>query len=170
MKKPLFVLFILTSASLFCNAQDIRKPQPDSLIKTIPFGEGRHGGYLYTIGGKLQSPEEIQARLLSYTPSAIEFKSAKRDVPWVFAFMGAAAVASTGAIAEFYQNSKSPIATAAFVNGRPGFTYTYPDNNKTGAYILTGAAFGFLSAAITTWVNAAIHGKKAFYLYNKQYE
>jgi hypothetical protein len=170
MKKFLSTLSVLAFALSFSYAQYVKKPMPDSLIKVIPFGEGRHAGYLYTVGGKLQAPEDIQMRLLNYAPSAVEFKIAKREVPWSFAFLGASALTSTGAIIEFYKNSKPPIATAAFINGRPGFTYTYPNNNKTGAYILTGAAIGFITATISTWINEAIHIRKSVYLYNQQYE
>jgi hypothetical protein len=170
MKKHLFILMLLALSLSATYAQDVKKPQPDSLIKIIPYGEGRYSGYLYTIGGKLQTREDVQIRLMAYAPSAVEFKAARRNVAWSFAFLGATAFASTGALIEFHNNSKPPVATAAFVNGEPGFTYTYPNNNKTGAYILTAAAIGFIAAEVTTWVNAAVHTKKALSLYNKQYE
>jgi len=84
MKKQLFLLFILASAQSFIYAQDVKKPQPDSLIKAIPFGYGLHAGYLYTVGDKLQTPFQIRARLLSYAPSATEFTRAKKDITWGF--------------------------------------------------------------------------------------
>jgi hypothetical protein len=169
MKKQSLLLTALALSVFCCYAQDLKKAQPDSLIKVIPVDEGRHYSFLYTIGGKLQTPEEVQHRLLNYAPSAFEVKASKRDTYWAFGLLAGTAAASVGAGYEFYQNSKSPVATAAFVNGQPGFTYTYPNNNKTGAYILTGLAIGFLTTAITTWINAAHHSKKAFDVYNQQF-
>jgi hypothetical protein len=170
MKKHLLILFLFTLTSIAGFAQDVKKPQPDSLIKVIPFGYGRHVENVYTIDGKLQSPEDISSRLLSYAPAATEYNKAKNEGTWAYVFLGGATIASFGAIAEYANNNKPVVATAAFVNGQPGFTYAYPNNNKTGAYILTGAALGFVTAAITTWVNAAIHSKKAIDYYNQRFE
>jgi len=166
MKKLLFIVFIVASALSFAHAQELRKSQPDSLIKPIPFGYGPHTGYLFTVGGKLQTPDEIKARLLSYAPSAAEFSTAKKDVTWGFVFSGGAGVAGIGAVIAFSHANR--LNGAAFNSSGTGFVYQ--DHNKTGAYILTGAAIGFLTASITTWINGAIHAHRSIYLYNQQYQ
>ncbi|MDB5005636.1 MAG: hypothetical protein JWQ84_363 [Mucilaginibacter sp.] len=173
MKKHLIMLSILLLTVIISQAQDtvlqkkeIKTPQTDSLIKIIP--EGRH--FLYTVGGKLQTPDEIKYRLLNYAPSAVELNAAIKNMTWSFVSLGGAAVTSGLAGYEYYNNSKKPVANVAWVNGKPGFVYTYPHNDKTGAYILTGAAIGFLAAEIITLVKASNHDKKAFWLYNLQFQ
>jgi hypothetical protein len=170
MKKYSIILFMLVSASVCSYAQTVKTPQPDSLIKVIPFGEGKNSSYLYTVGGKLQAPEDVKIRLMSYEPSATELRAAQNNVTWTFVFFGATAMSTTGAAIEFYKNSKSATATAAFVNGRPGFVYSYPHNNKTFAYVLTGAAIAFATTAFITLVRGGKHAKKAVDVYNMRFQ
>lgn len=51
MKNPIVITLLFLSCTLLVKAQDVKKTQPDSIIKIIPFGEGRHTDYLFTIGG-----------------------------------------------------------------------------------------------------------------------
>jgi len=166
MKKLLFIVFIMASALSFVHAQEVRKSQPDSLIKPIPFGYGSHAGYLFTVGGKLQTPDEIKVRLLSYAPSAVEFSKAKKDATWGFIFTGGAGAAGIGAVIAFSHANK--LNGVTFNSSGTGFIYQ--DHSKTGAYVLTGAAIGFLTASITTWINGAIHAHRSISLYNQQYQ
>jgi len=96
----------------------------------------------------------------------VEYTTARRDITWGFILSGASGAAALGAIASFAHDSRPNGATF----NSTGTGFVYQDHNKTAAYVLTGAAVGFLTAAITTWVNGAIHGKRSVYLYNKQYE
>jgi len=162
MKKPLLLLFFLSCIASFCLGQEIKKSQPDSLIKIIP--DGRH--VLFTVGGRLQSPYDIKMRLLSYTPSANEYHAAKTNLIWGFALSGGSGLASIGAVAAFAHDNK--LNGVTFNSSGTGFVYQ--QHNKTGAYILTGAAVGLLTAAIITFVNGSKHAKKAIWLYNLRFQ
>lgn len=155
-------MFFLASAALFSYGQDVKKPQPDSLIKVIP--DGRH--FLYTIDGKLQSQEDIKMRLFSYTPSANEYNSAKNNFIWGAALAIGSGLASLGAVVEFARDNKLNGATINYNGG--GFIYQQHD--KTGAYILTVATASLLTAAIITLVNGSKHAKKSLWLYNLRFQ
>ena len=170
MKKQIIVTLLFLLSGLLIKAQDTvkRHPQPDSLIKVVPFAEGRHDGYLYTIDGKLQSPEDIRMKLLSYQPSAMEFKAAKNNLRWSFISLGGVTASGLAAFFEFKNNSKYNGATTANINGQPQFVYQH--HNETAAYIFTGIATGFLVAEFVTLIKAAKHGKKALKLYNQRFD
>ncbi len=80
MKKPIIITLFLLLSTLILRAQDSipsHHAQPDSVIKIVPFDVGSHTSYLYTIGGKIQTPEHVQIRILAYAPSAYEYHQAK---------------------------------------------------------------------------------------------
>ncbi|ASU32711.1 hypothetical protein [Mucilaginibacter xinganensis] len=170
MKKLILITVLLLSASLFTRAQDTTrsKAQPDSIIKVIPFGEGTHTAHLYTIGGKLQTPEDVKMRLLSYAPSAAEYNLAKSNITWGYISFTGFVASGTGAAIAFAKTSKFAGETTALVNGQP--TFIYQHHNKTAAYILTGVATAFLTTAIIKLVHSGRHGNRALKLYNQRFE
>ena len=176
MKKLLSLTLSALFLSQLIHAQDTASahpqpsshPQPDSMIKVIPAGEGRHTFYLYTIGGKLQTPEDVQQRLLSYQPSANEYSLAKNNVIWGWSTFGGFALSSIGATIEYAENNKHAGETTGFVNGQPAFIYQH--HSLTGAYIFTGAAVGFLTTSIITLISANRHAKQALKAYNHRFE
>ena len=173
MKKPLIITTLLLS-TLFAKAQNVTKAQPDSIIKVIPIEDGRHTSYVYTIGGKLQTPEDVKIRILAYAPSAAEYKSSKNELIWSYVSIGATVGFSTAASALFFHHSRvnmNNFPTAGFVNGQPGFIYPPQHHTSlTGAYIFTGAAAAFFIATFVHFAKAAKHGDKALKLYNQQYQ
>jgi hypothetical protein len=150
------------------NPQPFSHPQLDSVIKLIPAGEGSHIYYLYTIGGKLVSPDDVTLRLLSYQPSANEYSQAKNNLIWGWVSFGGFAASTIAATLEYAANNKHVGETAGFVNGQPAFIYQH--HSLTGAYIFTGAAVGLLTTSIITLVSASHHAKQALKVYNHQYE
>lgn len=168
MKSFIITTFLLLASSSFIKAQDIKRAQPDSIIKVIPVGEGRHSGYLYTIDGKLQTREDVLVRLLRYAPSANEVSKSKSNLTWTYVSFGGTAVSGLIATIEYAKNNKNAGATSAIVNGQA--TIIYQHHNLTSAYILTGAATGFLTSAIINMVHAGKHSNKALKLYNQQYQ
>ena len=170
MKKLLIITMVLLCASLLIKAQDTTKfkAQPDSVIKVIPFGEGRHSSYLYTIGGKLQTPDDIKVRLLSYAPSAAEFARAKNNATWCYISGGGFAASGIAAVIVFATHNKNAGATTGFVNGQAAFIYQH--HSLTGAYVLTGMATAFFVAEIVNLVKAGRHANKALKLYNQRFE
>lgn len=170
MKKPFVIIILLLFSSLALKAQDTlrKKAQPDSVIKLVPYSSGSHTDYLYTVGGKLQSAEDIKMKLLSYQPSSLEFKAAKNNIRWALISAGGIAVSAFAAALEFKNNSKYAGESIAVANGQSEFVYQH--HNKTGAYVLTGVAIGFAIAEIVTLVKAGKHSKKALKLYNERFE
>lgn len=170
MKKLITITILLLSASLLTKAQDSTKikAQPDSIIKIIPFGEGKYTSYLYTIGGKLQTPEDVKIRLLSYAPSAAEFSIAKNNATWGYFSLGGFGASSLAAVIVFATHNKHAGETTGMVNGEPAFIYQH--HSLTGAYILTGAATAFLTSAIINLAKAGKHSKNALRLYNQRFE
>jgi hypothetical protein len=166
MKKQLLILFLLAFSSLAGHAQYAKTPQPDSVIKIIPIGEGKYTGYAYTIGGKLYTRQDVVLRLLNYAPSASEYNLAKNNVTWGFVLFTVGGLAGIGAIFEFAHDNKMNGATF----NPDGNGFIYQQHNKTGAYILTGAAVGLLTAGIITVVSGSKHGKKALWLYNQRFQ
>jgi hypothetical protein len=180
MKKHLLILSFLVLA--FVYAQDIKKPRPDSVIKAIPYGI--HGNSLYTIGGKLQNANDIRERLLSYPPSAVEYNLAMKNinnVKWSIVLLGASGITGGAATVAFAKSRTTYTLPPVNYNPVGGYSFNSSSNgfiahehSKTGAYILTGAAVGFLTATIITWVNAATHGVKhsqnAIAFYNQQFQ
>ncbi len=171
MKKQSLILFLLLFSTVLSHAQQVKQAQPDSIIKIIPL-EGRHNGYLYTIGGRLYTRQEVVARLLSYTPSAAEYHMAKSDLTWGYVSFGAFGLAMSGAVISFAHDSKLNGAYSYTIGS--GFNETigtyYPHHNKTGAYVLTGASVALLTTAIIEAVNGSKHVSKALYLYNFRFE
>lgn len=170
MKKPITITIFLLSASLLSKAQDTAKvkARPDSIIKIIPVGEGKHTSYLYTIGGKLQTPEDVKIRLLSYAPSAAEFSMAKKNATWGYISGAGFAASGIAAVIVFATHNKHAGETTGMVNGEPAFIYQH--HSLTGAYILTGVATAFLTTAIINLVKAGKHSKNALRLYNQRFE
>src|SRR5471030_319690 len=158
MKTKLSLLFLLVFTCSVGFSQQIRKSQPDSIIKVVPDVEGRH--FFYTVGGQVQSPDDIRMRLLSYDPSAVEYRAAKTNLIWGISLSSASGIASVAAVAAFGSSNRLNGAT---LNGTQ---IVYAQHSQTGAYILTGAAVGMLTAAIITFVNGSRHMKKSFWLYN----
>jgi hypothetical protein len=176
MKKHLLFLLPVLFLSQVIRAQDTTSalplpsshPQPDSVIKMIPAGEGRHIYYLYTIGGKLVTLDDVTSRLLSYQPAAAEYSAAKNNLIWGWVSFGAFAASTAAATIEYAENNKHAGETAGFVNGQP--TFIYQQHSLAGAYIFTGAAVGFLTASIITLVSASHHAKQALKVYNHRFE
>ncbi len=168
MKKPVIIIFLLLFSSELIKAQNISKAQPDSLIKIIPVGQDRQSDYLYTIGGKLQTREDVLLRLSRYAPSAYEVSKAKNNLTWTYISFGAGAVSATIATIEYATHNKNAGATAGFVDGQASIIYQH--HSLAGAYIFTGLATAFLTSALIHLVNAGQHGEKAVKLYNQQYQ
>src|ERR1700733_600036 len=103
MKTLIILTILLVGTSSLLSAQDTvkHKAQPDSIIKVIPFDAGRNTGYLYTIGGKLQTREDVAIRLLAYTPSAMEYHAAKNNATWAYASFAGTAITGVAATIDF---------------------------------------------------------------------
>jgi hypothetical protein len=170
MKTPIIITLLLLALSSFVKAQTSQSShaQPDSIIKLIPYGEGRQAGYLYTIGGKLQTPQDVQIKLLAYAPSAQEYHQAKNDITWSYVSSTGFLLSSIAAVFEFAHNNKMAGETTALVNGQP--TFIYQHHSLTGAYVLTGLATAFLTSAIINFVHAAKHSDNAIKAYNHRFE
>lgn len=170
MKKFFIIGTLFTLSSLLSKAQDTQphKAQPDSIIKVIPIDEGRSEGYLYTIGGKLQTAEDVKIRLLRYAPSAYEYHRAKTSLVWTIVSTGGFFVTSTAAVIDYAHNNKHAGETTGIVDGSPAFIYQH--HSLTGAYVLTGLATGFLVSTFINLAHVAKHGNKAIKVYNQQYE
>ena len=170
MKKLFIISTLLTFSALLSKAQDTQphKAQPDSIIKIIPIDEGRSEGYLYTIGGKLETAEDVKIRLLRYAPSAYEYHQAKNSVVWTVVSSTGFAITSIAAVVEYAHNNKMAGETTAIVNGTPEFIYQH--HSLAGAYVLTGLATGFLVSTFINLAHVAKHGNKAIKLYNQQYQ
>jgi len=168
MKNLIFIAVLLLLSTMAAKAQDVKKAQPDSLIKIIPVGEGRYSSYLYTIGGKLQTREDVAIRLMAYAPSAVEYHAAKNNITWTYVSTGGFAIAGLAAAIEFAKNNKNAGATSGFVNGQA--TIIYQHHSLTGAYVFTGIATAFLTSSIVHFTKAAFHANKAIKLYNQRFE
>ncbi len=168
MKKQILIAFLLLCSASLIKAQDIKKSQPDSLIKIIPFGEGKHTSYLYTIGGKLQTREDVLIRLMRYAPSAVEGSKAKTEATWGYVSWGGTGLSLIAATIVYATHNSHVGETVGIVNGQTAFIYQH--HSLAGAYILTGIATGFLTSAIINLVNARKHADKALELYNEQYQ
>jgi hypothetical protein len=170
MKNLITVTLLLLLSSLFVKAQDNVKssPQPDSLIKVIPVGEGRHSSYLFTIGGKLQTREDVIVRLMAYAPSAAEAHLARNNATWAYVSLGGFAASGFAAVLEFVHNNKYAGETTGFVNGQPAFIYQH--HNLTGAYVFTGLATAFLVSTFIHLSRANTHSNKALKLYNQRFQ
>jgi len=170
MKKLLIIITLFLVSSFIAKAQDAVKAgaQPDSIIKRAIYSSGRHTGYSYTIGGKIQSPQDIRMRLLSYEPSAIELKAAEKNMKWSFISLTGVGAFGIAALVEFKVNNKYVGQTTQVVDGQTQITYQ--KHSQTAGYVLTGIAGGFLVAEIATLINAGKHSKKAFKVYNQRFE
>jgi len=177
MKKHLLIALpslALTLSAIFLSfvlhAQNMppSHPQPDSIIRIIPAGEGKYSYLLYTIGGRLVTPEEVKVRVAGYPPSAEEYTIARHNITWSWISFGGLGVSGTWAVIEYAHNNKIASATPALVNGQAGFVYQ--KRSLTGAYVLTAVAAGFLTSAIITAVTASHHTRKALQVYNQRFE
>jgi hypothetical protein len=170
MKKLSFLmtLFLLSSIVIYAQKDTSWRPQPDSVIRLIPYGEGRYDSYLYTIGGKLQTAEDVKLRLLNYAPSAAEFAQARNHLTWGYVSFGAFAVSGAAATIEYANNNKHAGETTGFVNGSPAFIYK--QHNLAGTYIFAGLATGLLVSTIINFVDTRKHAKQALALYNRRFE
>lgn len=168
--KPLLLAGLLSLFSfLSVHAQDstTSHPQPDSVIKIIPFGQGKYTGYLYTIGGRIQSPEDVKLRLLSYAPSAAEFALAKENATWSWICLSAFAVSTLAAAVEFKNNNQYAGTSTTSANGDP---ITYQQHDLTGGYLFLGTGIGFGTTAFITLFKAKKHQKESLRLYNRRFE
>lgn len=163
MKTKLSLLFLLMLSCSVAFSQEIRKSQPDSLIKLVPDAWGRH--FFYTVGGQVQSPYDIRMRLLSYDPSAVEYRAGRKDLIWGISLSSASGIAGFAAAVIFANNSVN--STKLDPSGY-GFIHTHP--NQTAGYILTGAAVGMLTVGIIDLVKGSGHLKKSFWLYNMRFQ
>lgn len=170
MKNFAIITLLLLGSSLALKAQDNIKPkaQPDSIIKIIPFGEGRYSSYLYTIGGKLQTREDVAIRLMAYAPSAAEYQAVKTNITWSYVSFSGFAITGLAAAIEFARNNKYAGETTGFVNGQP--TFIYQHHSLTGAYVLTGVASAFLISSIIHFSKISFHANRALQLYNQRFE
>jgi hypothetical protein len=170
MKKTVIMAVLLLSSSFLLKAQDNIKPkaQPDSIIKIIPVGDGRHSGYLYTIGGKLQTREDVAVRLMAYAPSATEYSTARNNITWFYVSGAGFAASGIAAVIEYAKNNKNAGATTGFVNGEPAIIYQH--HSLAGAYIFTGLVSAFAISSIIQLTKAAFHTDKAVKLYNQRFE
>jgi hypothetical protein len=170
MKKLSFLmtLFLLSSVMIYAQKDTSWHPQPDSVIRLIPYGEGRYSSYLYTIGGRLQTAEDVKARLLNYAPSADEYVQARSHLTWAYISFGAFAVSGAAATIEYANNNKHAGETTGFVNGSPAFIYK--QHSLAGFYVFTGLATGFLVSSIINMVDTRKHGRQALALYNRRFE
>jgi len=169
MKNSIITAILLLLSSVLVKAQDPGKThaQPDSIIKVIPFGEGRHTGYLYTIGGQLQTREDVAFRLMAYAPSAAEYHAAIHNITWTYVSFAGSAIASAAAFIEYNQNNKLAGATTGFVNGQPAVIYQ--QHSLTGAYVLTGVATACLVSAFINLARAGFHFNSALRVYNERF-
>lgn len=163
MKTKLLLLFLVLLTSFVAFSQEIRTSQPDSLIKIVPDAWGRH--FFYTVDGEVQSPYDIRMRLLSYDPSAVEYKAGRKDIAWGIGLSSASGIAGFVGGTLFINNS---INSTKLDPSGYGFIHTRPD--QTAAYLLTGAAVGMLTVAIIDLVKGSAHLKKSFWLYNIRFQ
>ena len=170
MKKQLIILILVLLSSFTLKAQYSNPPhaQPDSVIKIVPFGNGENTSYVYTIGGKIQTPEEVRMKLLAYAPSADEYHKAKSNSTWAIISIGGLALSTGAAVIEYATHNKNAGATATDVNGEAGFNYQH--HSLTGAYIFTGVASAFLVSSIINYLSYKKHASKALKLYNQRFE
>jgi hypothetical protein len=168
MKKVTAVILLLLS-SVLVKAQD-KKPQaqPDSVIKFMPIEGRRHDEYVYTIGGKVQTRQDVMIRLMAYAPSAMEINKAKTNITWTYITAGGVVLSSIGAAIEFGNNNKYATETMGMVNGVP--TPVYQKHSLASAYVFTGLATGFLIANIINFTRATRHSRKAIKVYNQRFE
>jgi hypothetical protein len=167
MKNVLIIILLLSS--LVVKAQD-KKPQaqPDSIIKITPIEGSKHNEYGYTVGGKVQTREEVMIRLMAYAPSAVELNKAKVNHTWIYITTGGVVLSTIGAAIEFANNSKYATETMGIVNGVS--TPVYQKQSLTSAYVFTGIATGFLIANIINFTKVAKHNRKALKVYNQRFE
>jgi hypothetical protein len=178
MKKQFLISFFLLFTVELTHAQEAKHAQPDSVIKIIPL-EGRHDGYLYTIGGKLYTRQEVVNRLLSYSPSATEFNAGKKDLTWCYVSFTASGLAGLGAVLAFAHDNKLNGSYSYFTGSSPnpvgpstptGIATYYPHHDKTAAYVLTGASVGLLVTAIIEAANGSKHVNNSLSIYNMRFE
>lgn len=160
-KLSLLFLFVFTCSVGF--SQEVRKSQPDSLIKLVSDAWGRH--FFYTVGSQVQSPYDIRMRLLSYDPSAVEYRAGRKDLTWGMGLASASGIAGFAGGVIFISNSVN--STKLDPSGY-GFIHTHP--NQTAGYILTGTAVVMLTVAIIDLVKGSGHLKKSFWLYNVRFQ
>lgn len=170
MKKPVIITLLLVLSSLLTKAQDTTKfrAQPDSVIKVVPVEVGRHIAYLYSIGGKIQTPDDVKIKLLSYAPAAAEYNMAKNNLTWSYVSYGGFGVSTIVATILYATHNKHAGETTGIVNGQASFIYQ--PHSLTGAYVITGVAIGFLTSAIINFVHAHRHSERAMNLYNRRFE
>jgi len=170
MKNPIIIAILLLLSSVLVKAQEVKKtvPQPDSLIKVIPEGDGRHTFYLYTIGGKMATREDVAIRLMAYAPSAEEYHAFRNDVTWTYATFAASGISAIAATIDYAHNNRYAGETVGNVNGQPAFIYQH--HSLAGAYVFTGLATAFLVTSLINLSRAAFHGHKALSVYNQRFE
>lgn len=126
-KKPFLITLLLLFCSLLIKARDNQHPQskPDSIIKLIPVGRGEPTSFLYTIGGKLQTREDVLIRLMRYQPSEVEILKAKNDATWGYVSFVRAGVSGIVATILYATHNNHVGETAGLVNGEAAFIYQH---------------------------------------------
>jgi hypothetical protein len=132
--------------------------QPDSIIKIIPLEAVDDVVYAYTIGGKLQTREDVVIKLMAFAPSAEEYHRSKNNFTKGWISAGAFGVSSFASVIDFHNAGKNTVATMGAVH------------NNSGAYIFTGIATAFAASAIINWVEGFKHFKKSIKVYNQRFE
>jgi hypothetical protein len=153
MIKRSVITTLLILASFIAFAQDKTGSiiKADSTIIRIPTEIVGHTRYDYTIAGKKQTTEEVEARLYAYAPSKVEvLKSSRETSLYGLSFIGFG-ISGVGATLEYIDGSG-------------------PHHNLNGAYVLTGVATAFVISAILHGVSAKHHAHKALVLYNQRYQ
>lgn len=127
--------------------------KPDSIIKKIPTEVVGHTTYEYSINGKMQTPEDVKARLYAYAPSKVELQKSSRETSYLGLSIVGFGLSGVGATLEYIDNEGSG-----------------PHHNLSGAYALTGVATAFVVSAILHSISAKHHSHKALALYNERYQ
>ncbi|WP_461464030.1 hypothetical protein [Mucilaginibacter sp.] len=142
-------------ASFVALAQD--KPgtnaKADSIIKKAPTEIIGHTAYDYSINGKMQTSENIKARLYAYAPSKVELLKSSKETSWLGVSIMGFGISGVGATLEFIDKNGS--AT---------------HYSLSGAYVLSGVATAFVFSTIFHSIKAKKHANKAFAAYNQQYQ
>jgi len=164
-KKSVITTFLIM-ASFVALAQD--KPntntKADSIIKWIPAKIVGHAQYDYTINGKMQTSEDVKARLYAYAPSKVELLKSSREASLYGLSVIGFALSGAGATLEFIDKSGGSINAA---NGQETST---SHHSLTGGYVLSGVATALVFSAIFHGLSAKRHAHRALALYNQQYE
>jgi hypothetical protein len=155
MIKKSVITTLLIIASFVALAQDkpVTNAKADSVIKRMPTEIISHTAYDYSINGKMQTSEEVKARLYAYAPSKVELLRSSRETSWLGVSIIGFGLSGIAATLEFIDKSGS-----------------VTHYNSNGAYVLSGVATALVFSAIFHSIRAKRHSNKALALYNQQYQ